>query len=525
MGGAFGGLGRQKLSKTPREAARWNIWLTVIWASYCGGLHGFNTSNISGVMSMSSFKRDFGFDQLSSEAIADRQGWAVSSMLLGQLVGVILSGPLGETRGRKPVILAAATCYTVGAILMAANLGSYAELLAGRVLSGLGSGFGMTVGTIYISEVAPSALRGCMATLYNANIMLGVTASYWINYGSILHLPSSGSWQWRAAMVLQLIPSIALFVGYSSCPESPRYLIMKGRTERAKSVLSKLRNLSHDHPYFVEEFTELTGKVSTNGGQKSSLGALKELAYFCARDPSTRRRVVFCLLVQTFFIMCGGNSITYYAPNILESIGLKSTQMLLFTAIYGCIKVLSVLLYAFILTDRYGRRPLLLLGSAINMLCTLYLAVFLGVANISSDAPTSPAAWVAIVAICIFAIGYGFGWAPAFSLAASEICPTRTRGPIVTISFAYQNLLNFGITRGFPNMVEAMHPWGPFALFTAFTAVATVWVFLSFPECKGRSMESKDALFNLPWYKVGKSFDEENPSISEKFGVNNQTER
>ena len=101
--------------------------------------------------------------------------------------------------------------------------------------------------------------------------------------------------------------------------------------------------------------------------------------------------------------------------------------------------------------------------------------------------------------------GYGFGWAPAFSLTASEICPTRTRGTIVTLAFTYQNLLNFAITRAFPNMTQDMHAYGPLALFAAFTFVGVLWVYLAFPECKGRPMETMDSLFDVPWYKVGRA--------------------
>lgn len=220
MGAAGGGIDRAALKNTPKEVLRWNIWLTVIWASYCGGLHGFNTANISGAMSMTPFSRDFGWTHLSKSAISDLQGWAVSSMLLGQLTGVMLSGPIGERRGRKTAIFLAATFYTIGAILMAANFGSYTELIVGRVFSGLGSGFGMTVGTIYISEVAPRAVRGCMTTFYNINIMAGVAGSYWINYGSQLQISSSSSWQWRTTMVLQLIPGLALVS--ISFPTHPR---------------------------------------------------------------------------------------------------------------------------------------------------------------------------------------------------------------------------------------------------------------------------------------------------------------
>lgn len=168
------------------------------------------------------------------------------------------------------------------------------------------------------------------------------------------------------------------------------------------------------------------------------------------------------------------------------------------------VKVASVLLYSMLLTDRFGRRPLLLIGAATNFFCLLYLTCYLGLANIHNDGPTV-ASWMAIVAICVFAVGYGIGWAPTFSLATSEICPTRTRGTIVTIGFAYQNALNFGITRAFPNMTADMGSFGPFALFAGFTFVGVLWVYLAFPECKGRSMETMDQLFNMSWWKVGRA--------------------
>lgn len=280
--------------------------------------------------------------------------------------------------------------------------------------------------------------------------------------------------------------------------------MMRGREQAAHQSLASLRGLGDDDEYFAREYNDLKGNVSANTETVSGWIAMKNLLGSCLSDPPSRKLLLFVMLVQTFFIMSGGNSITYYAPTILKSIGLNSTQVLLFTAVYGLIKVASVFLYAFVLTERFGRRPLLLIGSAINTVCLLYLAVYLGCADPSTQsASPSPAAWVAIVAICSFAIGYGFGWAPVFSLTAAEICPTPTRGTVVSIAFVYQNLLNFGITRAFPNMTVSMHIYGPFALFTAFTGLATTWVFFAYPECKGRSMESVSTLFSLPWYRIG----------------------
>ncbi|PWY74509.1 sugar transporter [Aspergillus sclerotioniger CBS 115572] len=502
MGAAGGGFSPDAFKRVPPAARRPYIWLAAIWASYCGGLHGFNTANISGAMQMSQWDQDFGWKGLASTTISNYEGWAVSSMLLGQTVGVFLAGPLGDRRGRKSVILASAICYVIGAILMAANLGSFAELLVGRVLSGLGSGMGMSAGPIYISEVAPLELRGMMTTFYNVNIMSGVAGSYWINYASPQVLPSTSSWQWRTTLVLQSIPAIILLLGFPFFPESPRYLMMRGRIDAAHRSLSRLRGgLDESTEYFAREYTELRSRLDTTStsGTQAFLSLLRE----CIHHAPTRKVLLFVTLIQTFFIMSGGNSITYYAPDILDSIGLSHSQVLLFTAIYGLIKFFAVLLYAFFLTDRYGRRPLLLLGSTINVLCLLYLTCYLALNPPSSSTSPSAASWVSIVAICIYAIGYGFGWAPAFSLTASEICPTRIRGTVVTLAFTYQNLLNFGITRAFPNMTDSMHTWGPFALFTAFTAVGTVWVGVAFPECKGKSMEGMEEVFSRPWWRVG----------------------
>ncbi|KAK7733545.1 hypothetical protein SLS57_000560 [Botryosphaeria dothidea] len=395
---------------------------------------------------------------------------------------------------------------------MAANFGSLAELIVGRVLSGLGSGFGMTIGAIYIAEVAPREVRGAMSTMYNFNIMLGVMGAYWINYWALLHLRASSPWQWRVPMILQVIPAICLFAGLLVFPETPRYVAMCGRLEGTKRILLQLRGIPEDHPYFMEEYEELVTKVYADQEAERGMKAFKVLFELCKTDQSIRKRLVFVVIIQTLFIMSGGNSITYYAPTILKSMGLNSQQILLFTALYGCVKVVSVLIYAVFLADRFGRRPLLLIGATINLCCLIYLSAYLGLAD--THAGPSTASWFAIVSICVFAIGYGFGWAPVFSLTTSEICPTRARGAIVTVAFGYQNVLNFLISRFFPNMTVAMQAWGPFALFAACTGAGVVWVWLAFPECKGRSMETMDQLFRRRWWQVGRCQEKEGVGVA-----------
>ncbi|KAH8704855.1 general substrate transporter [Talaromyces proteolyticus] len=504
MGTTGGGISKVAWKQVPQPARGPYIWLTAIWASYCGTLHGFNSSDISGIMSMPSFQHQFGWNRLPKSTITDSQGWVTSAMLLGQAAGILISGPIMERRGRKIVILIAAITYTIGALLMTVNFGSLAELLAGRVISGIGSGLAYSPGPVYISEIAPTELRGMMSTFYNAGIMSGVAGAYWINFAVSEVINLSSNWQWRIAMILQMIPSTVLVIGYPFFPESPKYLMLRNKPQAAKDSLRKLRGgLDENDPYFVREYSELERQVQTS--EEKNWETYQRFIRLCVKNKATRKIFLFVVLVQTFFIMSGGNSITYYAPNILTSVGFQPEMVLLFTAIYGTIKFLSIFFYSLFLTERFGRRPLLLVGSTTNLACLVYIAAYLGKTNVNgkSSGQTSPAAIVAVVAMCLFAVGFGFGWAPAFSLTAAEICPTNIRGSVVTVAFLYQNLLGFGITRGFPNMTEAMHPYGPFALFAAFTFCSTIWVFFSFPECKGRSMESTEVLFEQPWYKIG----------------------
>ena len=220
--------------------------------------------------------------------------------------------------------------------------------------------------------------------------MVGVAGSYWIIYASQSAISPESNWQWRVTMILQLIPAIMLFLGLPFFPESPRYLMMRGRIEAAKTSLSRFRgDLEETNDYFAREMAELRAKMTANAKSQGAWAATKHLMKLCIHHLPTRKVVLFVSLIQLFFIFPGGNSITYYAPAILQSIGLNDRQILLFTAVYGCIKLASVSLYAFASTDRFGRRPLLI-GSTTNPICLTYLAAFLGTSDISGS--VSPAA-------------------------------------------------------------------------------------------------------------------------------------
>jgi hypothetical protein len=232
--------------------------------------------------------------------------------------------------------------------------------------------------------------------------------------------------------------------------ESPRWLVLRGKQDQALKALCRVRRLPEDHPFVVEEYNDIVNSVISEkeiAHSTSWLGLFQELK----ADRTLLRRFVLVMIVQVGFNFSGGNSITYYQTSILSTIGVTTTDgAYLFSGIYGLMKVLAVLVYAFLLSERFGRRNMLLIGSSINIICVTWIAIYLGVLAGKNQA----AGWVAVAAVCLFAIGYGVGWAPVAFGLNGEVFPNRMRAKIMSLTIGMQYLANFCLTRFFPNMVS-----------------------------------------------------------------------
>lgn len=443
---------------------------------------------------------------MSTTGVSNITGWITSSLLLGSCVGALMCAPFNDRLGRKYSLALFSLVYCLAAILMSANPGGNGgidEFLAGRVLSGLGSGAASVIGTSYIAEIAPKPIRGGLAAMYNANTMLGVAMGYWINYGSIENISKTKNAQWQVPMAMMILPGVILIVGLFFMPESPRWLIGRGRMEEAYKSLEDLRSLSRDHDFVRNEFEEI--RISSehegedNAGRK--LSVISELM-----TPSIRKRLALVMVIQVFFQFSGGNIITYYNTSILTSIGLTAPSTnYLFSGIYGLVKVLTLVFYSTLLVDRLGRRIMLFIGTGIIVASLIYITAYLAIVHPGTSSATSPSAagWVALVAIYVFAIGYAISWATVPWIINSEVFPQRLRATCMSICITWQYLVNFALTRAQPNMVLSMHPWGPFALFACATTLGGVYSYFCLPETKGMSMEHMDQLFEVPWYRVG----------------------
>ncbi|CAG8214508.1 unnamed protein product [Penicillium olsonii] len=470
-----------------------------------GCLHGVNTANISGIMSLTPFETAFDFDNKSKIQVSNLKGWITSCVLLGSCMGALIAAPISVRYGRKISLQVFSMLYIIAAILMAANYGGsrgLAQLFVGRVLSGIASGAASVAGTAFIAEISPKVIRGGLSALYNASTMMGISLAFWINYGSLLNISSSSNAQWQVPAGIQAFPGVILFLGLFTLPESPRWLASKNLVEETIASVTNLRQLDANHPFVQEELTEILGSAPTAQQllEQTNSSLLTRLRVV----PNLLKRFTFVILVQTFFQFSGGNIITYYNTTILGSLGLSDPKVnFLFSGIYGLVKVFAVLIYVFYFVDAWGRRPLLWFGSTIVIVCLTYMTIYLAVLQDLSG--HKAAGWVAIVAIFLYAIGYALSWATVPWIINAEVFPMSVRAVCMAATITWQYLVNFALTRAMPNMMESMDTYGPFALFACVTTIAFVYSYFAFPETKGLNMEDINTLFEAPWYKIGRA--------------------
>ncbi|OCF31073.1 solute carrier family 2 [Kwoniella heveanensis BCC8398] len=513
MAGAIGSLINKKaLADSPKEIFNPFVFLLAFVLSFSGGLHGANTSNISGILAMKDFIKTFGLSGYSAAAKSNISGWITSVIVLGGLIGALTSSPFNDRLGRKWTLFMNAAIYSVGTIIQLVASGNINQVIGGRAMQGFASGAGTVTGTLYLAEIAPKAIRGVLGAFFSTNIMLGVSLGYWVNYISILHIPSTSHWQWRFPILFQLYPGLILLLVLPFMPESPRWMVLRGNEGGALKALCRIRRLPEDHPYLLAEYNEIASSVNAEVEivhSTSWVGLYQELK----TDRTLLRRFILVLIVQLGFNFSGGNSITYYQTSILSTINVTTTDgAYLFSGIYGLMKVLAVLIYAFFCSERFGRRKMVLIGAAVNILCVLWIAIYLGVLAGHNKA----AGWVAIAAVCIFAIGYGIGWAPVAFGLNGEVFPNRMRAKIMSLTIGLQYLANFCLTRFFPNMVASIGSFGPFAIFACVSSVIWIYIFFALPETKGVAIELMGPLFGRHWFQNGISKGPSNSVLEEQ---------
>lgn len=445
------------MSNTPTAVVNADVgrFVTVVsWISALAGLlFGYDTGVISGAILF--VKTDFSLSTFQEEVV-------VAAVLVGAIIGAVAGGKLADRFGRRSVLTQVGILFIIGAI--GTGLAPTPTWLAiGRVVVGIAIGVASFTAPLYISEVSPPQVRGKLVSLNQLMITIGIVVSYLADYGL------SGARAWRWMFGVAAVPALILVIGLIFVPESPRWLMSRGLTERAREILKRIRQSSS----VDAELAEIEQSL-----QKQE-GGLREI--FSA---AVRPALVVGIGLAIFQQFTGINTVIYYAPTIFQFAGFPSASVaILATAGVGVVNV-ALTIVALRLLDRAGRRPLLLYG-LIGMILSLAI---LGFAFLSPSL-SSAIAWIAVISLAVYVACFAIGLGPVFWLMISEIYPLRVRGQAMAVATVANWGANLLVALTFLSLLHSLGRSWTFWLYGIIGVLAWVFVYKLVPETKGRTLE------------------------------------
>jgi MFS transporter, SP family, galactose:H+ symporter len=439
---------------------RGRILLIALVAATGGLLFGFDTGVISGALPF--LRQNWRLTDGDIE-------WVTTSVLIGALLGAIFSGKLSDSIGRKRMIIINAVVFSVGAAGSAAAT-SVALLIAMRVVIGVAIGITSYVAPMYIAEIAPARRRGGLVTLNQLMITVGILVSYIADY-LLSNDNNAASWRWM--FLVGVLPALLLLVGMFFLPETPRWLMSKGRGDEAKRVLEMV-----EEPALVGSTLENIRKDMLQEAQ----GKGRAMDVF---KPWLRIPLIITVGIFFFQQFSGVNTIIYYSPIIFKMAGIGSNAASILPAIViGVVNVLACLLSVFLL-DRVGRRRLYIVGIC-GMVPSLTL---LGLCFHFKDALGASLPYFAVSSIVAYIAFIAISLAPLGWLLISEVFPTSVRGVGMSIGSLSHWGFNAVISFTFLKLVNGIGLATTFWLYAGVCVAGLIWGYYFIPETKGKSLE------------------------------------
>jgi SP family sugar porter-like MFS transporter len=449
------------------------VWMICLVAAMGGLLFGYDWVVIGGAKPF--YEAFFG---LAGVDQAWRAGWAMSSALAGCLAGALLSGAITDRIGRKKVLIVAAVMFTWSAIWTALSQ-SYNPFIIARIIGGIGIGLASNVSPVYIAEFSPAEMRGKFVSINQLTIVIGVLAAQLVNlFISKLHaLPDNAttgvildSWNgqigWRWMFAAETVPAGLFFLLALLIPESPRWLLKRSRGEEARTILVKVGG----EAYAGKEIAEVEATLA---------GVHNAVRYSDLFEPKMLKILGLGIFIAVFQQWCGINVIFNYAQEIFEAAGYDVNAMMFGIVITGIVNLVFTFV-AIKTVDRWGRRPLMLLGSGGLMVTYAILGAcyYFGLQG------------VVVIAVVLVAIAcYAMTLAPVAWVLLSEIFPNRIRGAAMSLAVSALWIACFGLTISFKPINVALGAAGTFWLYGAICLVGFVVLYFKVPETKGRTLE------------------------------------
>ena len=434
------------------------VFLLASVAALGGLLFGYDTAVIAGAID---------FLQVRFQLDAFWKGWAVSSVLVGCMVGAASAGMLSDRFGRKRMLVVSAVLFGLSAVgsALPRNL---TELVVARMLGGFGVGMASMLSPLYIAEVSPPHLRGRLVSLNQIAIITGMLVVSVVNW--LVASPDNEPWNiavgWRWMLGSETLPAMLFFLLLLMVPESPRWLAKQGRREEAMTVLRRVGGAERARV----EIEEIQDAIAHEGA------SIRELF-----RPGIRVALVIAVVLAVLQQVTGINAVLYYAPGIFKSSGAEVTaaQALLQTAALQAVNLLFTLV-AIWLVDRVGRKPLLLATSAAMGLSLVLLG--------SAFYQKLPSVWIfafTLAYVGSFAVAMG----PVVWVVLAEIFPTRTRGRAMSVATLSLWVACFAVSQTVPWMFEQFGEARTFWSYALMCLVAFLFVARVLPETKGKTLE------------------------------------
>ncbi len=404
------------------------------------------------------------------------QGWAVSAALAGCVLGTLVSGMLADRYGRKVLLLTAAFLFLVSA----AGTGAahrFDMFVFWRIVGGVGIGLASNISPVYIAEVTPPALRGRFVTLNQLTIVIGILLAQLTNWliaepvtgeaspAAILH-SWNGQRGWRWMFWAEMVPAALFFLMMLRVPDSPRWLVRRGRTGRARTILERIGG---EH-YARHALQEIETSLEQTSGKKEWRLLLRRPV----------RRIVFVGIVLAVFQQwCGINVVFMYAEEVFSAAGYSVSDILFNIVITGSVNLVFTLV-AMALVDRVGRRALMLAGAG-------SLAVLYGVLGLFYHLGVT--GWPMLLLVVMAIAAYAMTLAPVTWVVLSEIFPNKVRGMAMAVATSALWSANALLASAFPVINHAIHASGSFWLFATISIAGFLFIRSHLQETKGKSLE------------------------------------
>jgi len=405
-------------------------------------------------------------------------GATISSALIGCIIGGSISGLISSVYGRKKGLFLAAILFFISAL--GSGFPEFLFFKQGeptmgllwmfnfyRIIGGIGVGLASAISPMYIGEIAPADIRGRLVSINQFAIIFGMLVVYFVNWGiangKSLEWINTIGWRWM--FVSEAIPAALFGIFLFFVPETPRFLAINNKNEKALHILTRINGI--DQAKLI--FADIKSSVEKSSAKLFSYGKIV---------------IIIGVLLSVFQQFVGINVALYYAPRIFESMGAEKDASMLQTVVMGLVNVIFTVV-AIMTVDKWGRKPLLMVGSigmAIGMFAIGLLA-FMKIIGIST-----------LVFIIIYTASFMMSWGPICWVLISELFPNKIRGKAVAVAVAAQWAANYFISSTYPAMME-FSSGGTYWFYGAMSIISFFFVWKMVPETKGKTLEEMEYLW------------------------------